>query len=490
MTSYEFVNDNVYGRIGLNQIECDIIRSPTFLRLGRIQQLGLSCMLFPGATHTRLSHSLGALHIMTKITRQLGIGEPEASKLRLAALLHDIGQYPLSHVIESVYRRLPKSIFKKQKEEKAEFKAFSYLERATSHASQPYDEAMDKNIGKEVIRKREDLQEIFKRHGIQDQVEDIIKIITGTHTIPLYKYLMDSDYDCDRLDSISRDAQLTGVKYGLIDLDYLIENLKVIHDPPHDHSEISKYLAVNKGRALHTLEHYLTARYYMYSQIIHHRTIKSLEMLAKAIFIGLADQELVYSNCEEIIKMIPTDEFLFFDDSYFFSKIFEYYRRQDAQPDLKSYIYRLIHRKPLKVLSEIRKLPLPYEAGEREYDKEYVNYKAWFFNKRNLNILCEEAGIPCSVIIPNENSVEFVPLSPDIYRRLLVDPLREVGSFRRTPWLYNENKEAAELLLLDTSSIIYQLSRLNLRIVTIYTSSDDPEVGQKLLLKFDLHKST
>jgi HD superfamily phosphohydrolase len=85
-------------------MERELVGSKTFHRLGRISQLGLASLLFPGATHTRLVHSLGALHIASLIAKRLELPDHEQRIVRTAALLHDIGQYPLSHAIEFLYR--------------------------------------------------------------------------------------------------------------------------------------------------------------------------------------------------------------------------------------------------------------------------------------------------------------------------------------------------------------------------------------------------
>ena len=88
----DYINDDVHGRIEINEIECDIVKTSAFQRLGRIKQLGLASLVFPSATHTRFSHSLGTLHVMSKIIKQLNkdglhIKPFEERNLRLPALL-------------------------------------------------------------------------------------------------------------------------------------------------------------------------------------------------------------------------------------------------------------------------------------------------------------------------------------------------------------------------------------------------------------------
>lgn len=103
----KYINDPVYGGILLTQIELDLIALPIFQRLRGLRQLARVNYVFPGAEHSRFVHSLGVLYIMGLMTdhllKQDAITEDDAVKMRVAALLHDIGHYPLSHLGESVY---------------------------------------------------------------------------------------------------------------------------------------------------------------------------------------------------------------------------------------------------------------------------------------------------------------------------------------------------------------------------------------------------
>ena len=103
----KYINDPVYGGIPITQIELDLIALPIFQRLRGLRQLARVNYVFPGAEHSRFVHSLGVLYIMGLMTdhllKQETITEEDAVKMRVAALLHDIGHYPLSNLGESVY---------------------------------------------------------------------------------------------------------------------------------------------------------------------------------------------------------------------------------------------------------------------------------------------------------------------------------------------------------------------------------------------------
>lgn len=103
----KYINDPVYGGIPVTELELKIIETPVFQRLRGLRQLAKVNYVFPGAEHSRFVHSLGVMYIMGLMTEHLlknnEIQEMDAIKMRVAALVHDIGHYPLSHLGESVY---------------------------------------------------------------------------------------------------------------------------------------------------------------------------------------------------------------------------------------------------------------------------------------------------------------------------------------------------------------------------------------------------
>ena len=97
------VNDNIHGDIALTDDEWKVVNTATFQRLRSLKQLGMGHLVYPNATHTRFAHSLGVFRIMCRVLENLdhsGLDEQQKADLRLAALLHDIGHYPYSHLME------------------------------------------------------------------------------------------------------------------------------------------------------------------------------------------------------------------------------------------------------------------------------------------------------------------------------------------------------------------------------------------------------
>jgi uncharacterized protein len=99
------VRDPIHGFIYREPQEQDVVDSKAFQRLRRLKQLALANLVYPGANHTRFEHSLGAFHIAGRIATRLQIGPADSRLIRLAALLHDIGHGPFSHVSEPILRK-------------------------------------------------------------------------------------------------------------------------------------------------------------------------------------------------------------------------------------------------------------------------------------------------------------------------------------------------------------------------------------------------
>ncbi len=101
---HKIIIEPVHGDIGLSKLETELIDTPTFQRLKGIKQLGFAHMVYPSAKHTRFEHSLGVMHIMNRVIGNTSedFSKEDIQKLRIAALLHDVGHYPYSHVMEKI----------------------------------------------------------------------------------------------------------------------------------------------------------------------------------------------------------------------------------------------------------------------------------------------------------------------------------------------------------------------------------------------------
>jgi len=162
------VFDEVHGYIELTEPELAIVDTPTFQRLRYIKQLAVAWYVYPGATHTRFSHSLGVMHVMGLIARRLySMGyihsEDDVQLLRLAALLHDVGHTPFSHAIEPYYRDRV----------------------GLSH----------EDLTEMMILESYDIRDTLIDYGFDPR--EIVMILKGKHKEPLYNQLISSDLDVE-----------------------------------------------------------------------------------------------------------------------------------------------------------------------------------------------------------------------------------------------------------------------------------------------------
>lgn len=218
-----------------------LVDSFEFQRLRRIKQLGLALFTYQGAEHSRFAHSLGALHLMTRILDRLSekykIDAEERAAARAAALLHDTGHGPFSHVMEKVLG--------------FHHEAWS-VETVTSEETEVG--GVLRSFSKELPRRVADL-------------------ITGSFQPVYLAQLVSSQLDVDRMDYLLRDSLMTGAKYGYYDLEWIINAIEV--------DEESNRLYVS-ARGIHAVEEYLQARYYMFRQVYFHRTLRSAEAVLRS----------------------------------------------------------------------------------------------------------------------------------------------------------------------------------------------------------------
>ena len=192
--------DPLWDNIRVDPLALRLIDTPAFQRLRYVRQLGLAYLVYPGATHSRFEHALGAYHLARRTLRLLeergdlaGIGGEECAVVHAAALLHDVGHYPFSHALE-------------------EIGALHHEEVARS--------LITTGIAAETLRA-----------GIAaDAPERVHALIGGESTSPL-QGLISGSLDLDKVEYLKRDALMCGVPYGEIDVDRLLHSLIVVEDP-------------------------------------------------------------------------------------------------------------------------------------------------------------------------------------------------------------------------------------------------------------------
>ena len=241
----KIINDPVYGFIRFPEPELmRVIDHPWFQRLRNIKQMGLAHLVYPGATHTRLAHSLGACHLMGKALDELKAKDIQPNKdecvaARLAALLHDVGHGPFSHSLENILVGVHHEDLSRM-----------IMERMNSELGGLLDKAI----------------QVFEHSGI-----------AGTHADVGSNYylhqLVSSQLDVDRMDYLNRDSFYTGVSEGVIGYDRILQMLTV---------RDNELVVEEKG--VYSVEKFIIARRLMYWQVYLHKTVLGSEMLLINIF--------------------------------------------------------------------------------------------------------------------------------------------------------------------------------------------------------------
>lgn len=247
--------DPVHNLIGFDKerdaLVLQLIDTPQFQRLRHIRQLGVSSLVYPGATHTRFSHALGTAFLMKRVLAHFqNLSPPAALKRTLAehrelllaaALLHDLGHLPFSHLVEE----------------------FTHI----SHESW-------------TVRIVQDPQSEI--HAILAQAnpfypERIVQLFDRTFQPAFAVKLLSSQLDVDRMEYLLRDSLCTGVTYGYFDANWLIHSLRLVAE------QGDWELALDLRKGLHAAEGYVLARYYMYQQVYHHKTARAADVMVRKI---------------------------------------------------------------------------------------------------------------------------------------------------------------------------------------------------------------
>lgn len=457
----KYINDPVYGGIPITQVELELISLPIFQRLRGLRQLARVNYVFPGAEHSRFVHSLGVLYIMGLMTdhlmKQGSITEDDAVKMRVAALLHDIGHYPLSHLGESVYGYCldnedlaPQIIAGLGTDNRPLYEMVAAHSRSAHH----------EHLGKYIVVNHIGIVQILRKYSLDPN--EIAEIFTGEigSKNMLYSQLLHSSLDADRLDYLLRDSYQTGVKYGLVDLQYLIRLLMVVEDPGLDSGENKKVLVCNK-KGQHVVEHFLMSRYFHYSQIIHHKTNGAFEGLVKAMYIKLLrDKGFMYNSLSEIHAHINDYEFLSFNDSSL-EVAFKNYYEKTSDAEYKALYRMYTERKRPKVVFEMKDL---YETSPQPS----FSVLKWELKREPQKI---------SEIIGGDNwGYQIIPITIEKIHGHY--PLTERSNkhdedLREAVKLYDADKETISYLAADSLSIIGHLSYYKSEFVRIFVFDED-----------------
>ena len=420
------IRDAVHGDIHFDKRFMKILDTKEFQRLRRINQLSMSLLVFPSANHTRFSHSIGTYHVMGLIIEHLEkrfkniyISKENRELAQLVALLHDIGHGPFSHSFEAALK--------------------------TNH----------EKMTCKIIEGNTQINKVIRENFGENYPKDISNLISNNYSgenkgLDLFfvlKSLISSQLDADRLDYLVRDAKSTGVSFGIIDVQRIIESIRVTE---YDDKIYTCILEKN----ILDIEDYISARYKMHEAVYYHKGHYDAEAAIKLIFVRVKElRDSGISNFPRNISKlinnpeISLEDYISIDDYDMISA----FKELDEMDDLiLSKLCRVVlYREKFERLTlldnesktikhfanDLKELiatnSSTFEEKHFEYmfvQKKYVNisYKP---DKENIYVL-KNNGVVCDIYdldpsIVRKNIKNFVYIHRDIILSVIDNNLRE-----------------------------------------------------------------
>lgn len=348
---YKVIHDSLHGSVKLEGVFLELIDAPELQRLHHIRQLGMAYLVFPGANHTRFSHSLGTYFVASEIASGLNLSQEDQDLVNVAALLHDIGHGPFSHTLEYAF----------------------YSACKVNHTDQTSRIITgDMNV----IKEREmfdtpSIPDILEKYAVDpDKVSELIQGMKAPYQWTLTPWLEEKsitepnyltqiihgDVDADQLDYLLRDSYYTGVAYGIIDFPYLLHTLELRNST----------LAVNP-KGIEAVEALLVARSLMFTSVYYHHAVRIAEtMLTRAAEASLKEHP-------EIMTMSDWEFFSYLEQG------------TDYQKDLVTRLkYRILFKRAF--MAHIDELTQDQKNAVAELAEPEIR-------KEKERIICRKAGI-------------------------------------------------------------------------------------------------
>ena len=349
------IRDPLWNNIRLDALTLKLVDTPGFQRLRYVRQLGLAYLVYPGATHSRFEHALGTYHLARRTLDLLGsisrehLSDSDRGVVLAAALLHDLGHYPFSHALEEI--------------------------------GAPHHE----DVAEPLITQGTIASTLSQAFGADAPLR-VFELVRGRSGSALQR-LISGSLDLDKIEYLKRDALMCGVPYGEIDVERLIESLRIVKDP------LSGQMTIGiREKGLSALESLLFAKYQMYRNVYWHHGVRS----ATAMYKRLVDDALRGRRLEAARLASFTDEGLL------------HHLEGGADAPLLS---ALRERRLYKRVYECPGASLPDEAGE------------WVAEDRSLtvaveNALASELGKPAgSILLDFPAKTQMLELDIPVLRR-------------------------------------------------------------------------
>ncbi|MBK8010040.1 MAG: HD domain-containing protein [Deltaproteobacteria bacterium] len=409
------IRDPIHGSLHLSRDELALVDHPAFQRLRSIKQLGLADLAFPGATHTRYAHSLGVMHVASRMFESLAkpfrLEDAEYNRLlgtlRLAALFHDIGHPPLSHTSEAFMP--PVSALELDRW------IVGPEDRRANHEDYTLKILTDSELTR-VIEDRfaaigvtpEDIATLIagrRPHG-SDRTTFVVE---GRDFMPLLRQCVSSELDADRMDYLLRDSYYAGVPYGRYDIEWLLQNLAPVE------RQAQVCLGLN-ARASFGFEDFLLSRYHMFMSVYFHHIPIGYEVMLQRFRDESPNALVVPANVEGYLE---------FDDVFLISLL-----RRVKSP----WARRIVERRAFRMLIEAKAVEGPTQAEDRYAPPDIERVQQALTEKGIANISHSVKGRLSKYFSPGATTVPGAPpeLSPFIIEGSRAIPVEDyVPLYRR-----------------------------------------------------------
>jgi hypothetical protein len=409
------IRDVIHGTIEVSESEARIIDSPFFQRLRNIKQLGFAENSYPGCTHNRFIHSLGAAHLAGQAAEHALKGAPPKAvkrftpALRAAAMLHDIGHGPLSHTTEFAMPPVSELGLKTLACAPGKPCPFDGSRQAT-HEDYTIKIVLQSSLTP-VLKKAlggSGIEPIHVACIINEDIacpDDFFEC-EGVDYRPILHQLVSSEIDVDRMDYLVRDSFHAGVSYGKFDVGWILSNLT------HHVQRNKAYLALGH-KAIYTFDDFLISRYHMFLMVyFHHKSVIYDEMLGR------------YLRPADCTYRIPSDveSYIRYDDYHLYTHL---------ASSTNSWAKRIYHKNPYKMVVELhsgipqgeenaREQKLLLEKIKSDQESRGVDYIVKTTTSEFSKYFTRVEKLPIFVRYENGYSpVKFIPLEEctDLFKR-------------------------------------------------------------------------
>jgi uncharacterized protein len=396
------ITDPIHKNIKFTQIEKELIDTPIFQRLRRIRQLAGAHLVYPGALHSRFEHSLGSMFLaglsgQTLYSKDYITDMDIIQKLRIAALLHDVGHGPFSHLFEEVSKNGVK---------------FSH-------------ESFGQKIITDTI-----ISDIIEKNGYDSK--EIASISFGKHKMNFLNEIISGGLSVDLMDYLPRDSYFSGTEYGKIDYHRIINSLEV---------SSQNNLGINKS-SLYSYESMLISRYQMFKAVYFHKSVRSGEVM-------LVHSMKIQNDALNLAPPNSLEEFFALHDEMVLEKLSSLSNQRQANGDVNNVGVNLAkdyqNRNLLKCVYEFFLLSSqrgknkePSTASETDIEKSnIVGIELFDDQVKKLAKIVEEyrkSGHPIFLDVSRAPSIPLAPKKREVTSIMIIDKKSEYEkSFDQIP---------------------------------------------------------